>query len=377
MLTINVSELLRNLDPQAVFSIINTARPASSYLFAKYLPERNETSFHVDSGNLRIIPTMAGLAGMDSPYPEGGFIKATDFREECAKLAIQVALDEVTKRKMYDMMLRMGQGAKSTEYFVNTLLNFSDKILAQAQLDRREWLRGQALANHALSWTFNNKTLTVDYGIDSTFRLTHRTGNDGYGGSSSKFWTDITQAKKKLKHRVAAFIAHPDTIQMIMDNSANNTRVVSMDEQSGDVELVRIVGTNESNDTDARYRVKLIAYGLEGTVYDPTNPEATSDVSFMPHTATIGKIIAIGRGGARGFNIGADAVDEGSTPDEVKPLGYHHIAPTDEGGYAMGDWGRIYTPENEPNKVIGQSVSNNLPVIEATDQVVVLSTVLV
>lgn len=370
MNTLNIAELLRNLDQNAVLRIINSARPASGYLFAKFLPEVQDPSFTAESGNMRIIPTMAGLAGLDSPYPEGGYISASDFKEGVAKMAIQVALNEKTKRKMYDLMLRQGMGPKSTEYFVTTLLNFSDKVLAQAQLDRREWLRGRALINHALNWEFNKKTLVVDYGIPSGYRLTNRTGNNGYGGSSSKFWEDLTAAKKLLKHRVGAIIAHPDTWEMVYSNSANNARILNLDPTSGDVELVRIVGSTEKDDTDPRYRMKGISYGLEGTVYDPNDPEAVENVPFIE----AGKILVIGRGGARGFNIGADAVGQGSTPDEVKPLGYHHIAPTDEGGYMLGDWGRIYTPEDEPNKVVGQSVSNNMPVLEATDQVVVLTT---
>lgn len=370
MFTLNLSELLRNVDQSQVLRIINQARPASSYLFAKYLPERQMVDFEVKSGSIKIIPTMAGAVGWDSPYPEGGAISAKLDISEVAKMAIQATLTEADKRVMYQMLLRLGQGAKTNEYFVNTLLNFTDKVLGQAHLDRREWLRGQALVNHEIDWTFNKKNVKADYQIDSAYRLTARTGNDGYGGSTTKFWSDIRAAKSLLKHRVAAIIAHPDTWEMIYSNSYNNARILSLSEESGDIELVRIVGTNEVNDTDPRYRVKGVAYGLEGAVYDPADPEA---VEYVPFIAP-GKIILVGRGGPRGFNIGADAVDEGPTPDDVRPLGYHHIAPTDEGGYALGDWGRIYTPENEPNKIIGQAVSNNLPVLTADNQLVTLTT---
>lgn len=370
MFTLNTAELLANLDQNQVLRIINSARPPSSYLFAKYLPERQMVDFEVKSGNIRIIPTMAGIAGWDSPYPEGGAILASTISGDIAKMAIQVALNERDKRAMYQMLLRMGQGAKSTEYFVNTLLRFSDKILGQAQLDRREWLRGRALIDHEIDWTFNKKDVKANYGIDAKYRPATYSGNNGFGGSTSKFWDAIVAGKKALKHRVADTIAHPDTIEMIMSNEANKARIVTLDEASGNVRLTRIVGTNETNDTDPRYSVSLTAYGLEGSVYDPDNPEAVKDVPFIEP----GEIVMIGRGGPRGFNIGADSVGEGATPDEVKPLGYHHIAPTDEGGYALGDWGRIFTPQTEPNKIVGQSVSNNLPVLESDSQLYTIHT---
>jgi hypothetical protein len=370
MLNLNVSKFLTNLDHREVLRVVNSARPPSSYLFAKYLPERQEVDFDIQSATIRVVPTMAGVVGMDSPYPEGGAILSSRVTGEIAKMAIQVSLNERDKRKMYQMLLRLGNGAQSTQYMVTTLLNFADKVLGQSQLDRREWLRGRALIDHSIDWTFNSKNVKVDYGIDSKYRLTARTGNDGYGGSASKFWADITSAKKLLKYRVAAIIAHPDTWEMVRANSVNKARVINLNEETGDMEIVRVVGTTETSDTDPTYRVKCIAYGLEGSVYDPANPEAVVNVPFI----NPGEIVVIGRGVAQGFNVGAAAVDEGATPNEVKPLGYHHIAPTDEGGYALGDWGRIYTPDNAPNKIIGQSVSNNMPVLEADNQVVRLKT---
>ncbi len=59
MFTLNLSELLGNLDQSQVLRIINAARPPSAYLFAKYLPERQMVDFEVKSANILIIPTMA------------------------------------------------------------------------------------------------------------------------------------------------------------------------------------------------------------------------------------------------------------------------------------------------------------------------------
>lgn len=370
MFNLNVSEFMGLVDQRQVLRIINSARPPSSYLFAKYLPERQMVDFEVKSGNIRIIPTMAGAVAWDSPYPEGGAILTSQIVGDIAKMAIQATLTEKDKRTMYQMLLRLGKGAQGNQYFLTTMLNMADKVLGQAQLDRREWLRGRALIDHQIDWTFNKKDVKADYGIPSTYRPAQYAGANGFGGSTSKFWEALAAGKKALKYRVRDIIAHPDTIEMILSNDAHKARVITLDETTGNVRLTRIVGSNETNDTDPRYSVNLIAYGLEGAVYDPADPEKVINVPFI----NPGEIVMVGRGGPRGFNIGADSVGEGPTPDEVKPLGYHHIAPTDEGGYALGDWGRIYTPENEPNKIIGQSVSNNLPILEADNQLYTIRT---
>jgi len=79
-------------------------------------------------------------------------------------------------------------------------------------------------------------------------------------------------------------------------------------------------------------------------------------------------MFVVGSGVNRGYRVG-----EGSTPDPRSDLeiGYHHIAPTTEGNGQMGDWGRIFTPEARPWGLRGEGVSNNLPVIEGNERVVV------
>lgn len=364
----NISAVLAGMDQNAVFDIINTARPTDNYLFARYLPEVNKDTFDIKDASMRIVPTMVGHVGRDSPYPPGGHISVAKFMAETAKLAQTVGLSEEMQIELYNVLLKLAASGKPTaQTIVNTVLNFADKVLGQAQLDTMEWLRGKALVDFEIDWTFGTRPLTVDYQIDSSYKFTARTGNDGYGGSASKFWSDIAAAKSKLKHNVDAFIAHPDTIEMIMSNSANSLEIIAQADNAFD--LVRIVGTTERRDTDARYRVRLIGYGLEGEVLDPDNPKNTQKLPFIP----TGKILAVGRGSARGFEIGAGAVGQGATPDQQRSLGYTHIAPTVEGKFRAGRWGRVYTPQNTPWRIVGDSVTNGLPVLQASDKLVVLT----
>lgn len=370
MLTTGISQVVQQVaGTNAVFEIINQARPPADYMFAQYLPERNEPDFYITAGSMRVIPTMAGLATPDSPYPQGGTLDAKIFTEETAKLAIETTLDEKQLIKMHQMLIRLkASGAPTTQFIVNNVLNFADKVLAQALRDRKEWLRGQALVAGKIDWTFNKKNLVVDYGLVSGSFQANRTGNDGYGGSTSKFWADLVAAKKFLKHDVQAFIAHPDTIEMILANSANNLLVLA--QADGSFDITRHVGSIERQDTDTRYRVKLIAYGAEGEVFDPANPGKTLKVKFMP----TGKILAIGNPPSPGFQVGWNAVGQGATPQIVYPLGYTHVAPTVEGGLRDGDWGRVYTPDENPASVVGQAVSNSLPVIEPDNRLYIMST---
>lgn len=357
------TEALRNLGPDAAFRIINEARPPASYLFATLLPERPSTSYEVKSGSMTVRATMAGLVGMDSPYPEGGAIGISTFMEQSAKLGISLDLPEYAIRSLQDIVMRLQvSGGNTAEALANEVLNFSDKLLAQAHLDAAEWLRGQALATGAIDWTFNQKRLLVDYGVPGANKLTSRTGNDGYGGSASKFWTDIKEARRLLRGNVRAFIAHPDMIDAIIYNDVNAINVVNQSTTS--VTIQRYRGDLERPSTDARETLTLISYGLEGEILDLTAPGATVLKPFMPNT----KVVAVGNNQGTQYVVGA-----GSNAPVDNILGYTHIAPTVEGGGMPGRWARVFTPENRPWALRGESAANLLPVLEAPDKVVIMT----
>ena len=349
---------LQQLGAGFAMRLINQARPAANYLLASILPETPMTSYEVKNGSMTVRSAMAGLVGMDSPYPPTGQVSLSTFMERSAKLANQATFTEEALRTLQALLMHLQlSGAASNERMVEEVLNFTNAVLIQPNLDAAEWLRGQALATGAIAWTFGPVQLAVDYGIPSGNKLTSRAGNDAYSGSSSKFWTDVKAQGRLLRGASGIIrIAHPDLIEDIVANEANNVRVVS--EDAGQVTLQRMISQNGTNtpSSDARDAVTIIKYGLEGEIIDPADPTAVKATPFLPKT----KLVAIGTGVNRGYVVGA-----GAREPQAYELGYTHLAPTVEGNGAPGRWARVYTPEQRPWQLTGEAVANLLPVIDA------------
>jgi hypothetical protein len=361
---LNFIEAIAALGPDAAFRIANAVRPPTNYLFNTLLPERNMSSYYIDSGNMTVRATMAGLVGMDSPYPPGGMVEVSTFLEQSAKMAIDVPLHEGTLRQIQEMLnLVAGGGGNTKEALSQEALNFLSKVIVQALMDRAEWLRGKALVTGAINWTFNKKNLLVDYGVPAANFLTSRTGNDAYNGSASKFWTDVRAAQRALRYSVRAVIAHSDTINAIVDNTVNNALIVSQSVGGMTLRRYKDVAGNTVPSADTRDAITLIAYDEEGEIFDPTDPSSTITVPFMP----TGKLLFVGNNNRSGYRVGQGSTDD---PTEDVALGYTHVAPTVEGG-SPGRWARLFTPEGQPWQLRGQGVQNLLPVIEAPAKIVV------
>nr|MBA2458731.1 major capsid protein [Gemmatimonadales bacterium] len=288
-----------------------------------------------------------------------------------AKVAIQTVLSEHMQRQMQEFMIRLNNPQASTEALRNTLFNFVDKMLLQPHYDTFEYLRGEALTTGAIDWTFNGKRLQVNYGVPAGNLFANRTGTAHYGGSASVFWADYRAALALLKGRVRAVVAHPNTINMIVSNSVNNIIVTQQDLQTGTYSIAKNVGGSNGpyiQSPDARDRTTLVGYGAEGEIITPTDPDSATLLPFIP----TGKIVLIGDVVPRGFQVGLGGAVEDDTQNLA--VGYTHIAPTIEGGGAMGRWADVFVPEHEPWQVVGRSVTNGLPVLEAPEKVVVLST---
>jgi hypothetical protein len=349
---------LLSLGPDVAFRLINAARPAASYLYATILPERPMLTYEVKNASMVVHSTMAGLVGMDSPYPQGGVVDASTFLQQSAKIANTVVMSEEALRTLQSLIAHLQlSGASTNERMVEEVLNFTNALIVQPHLDTAEWLRGQALCTGAIAWTFGGLTLSVDYGIPAGNKLTHRTGNDAYAGSSSKFWDDVRSQSKLLRasSRIVR-IAHPDLIEDIIANPVNAIRVNS--EDTSMISITRMISQNGTNtpSSDARDAVTIIKYGLESEVLDPTDTSKTKIVPF--HVKT--KLLAVGTGPNNGYVVGA-----GSRQPTEFELGYTHLAPTVEGGGSPGRWARVYTPEQRPWQLVGEGVQNSLPVIDA------------
>lgn len=367
---LNFASVLQRMEVGADFRIANEARPPANYLMATLLPEQNRETYYTKSGSMTVRTTMAGLAAMDSPYPPVGLVEAETKQEQTAKVAGQSRFSEENLRELQMLLMRLALGGGDTnQAVIQNALNFLNKVIVQAQLDTAEYLRAQALVNGAIDWTFNNKRLQVSYGIPAGNMLAQRTGTAGYGGSASVFWQDIGLLQKALRYNVRAFILHIDTINMILANAVNNIEVTA---QAGLRFSIRRYVSRAGNtvpSSDAREAIDLIGYADEGEIFDLANPGQTTKIPFMP----LGRILAVGNNNTSGYVVGYG----GTTPASAQNnLGYTHLAPTVEGGGRPGRWARLYTPEAEPWSLVGQGVSNILPVIDAPKLVATASTVM-
>lgn len=357
----------------AVTRIANEARPASDFLFATLLPERQMPTYHIDNSSMIVRATMAGLVGMDSPFPPGGIMELSSFMENTAKLANEQKLTEKALRQLQQMLQVLRDTETSiTETLQREVLNFLNKLIIQPHLDVMEWLRGQALLG-TIDWTFNGKNLEVDYGIPAANLFDERTiaGGDAYHLAGSTFWDDIKAARRLMRNGgIRAIIGHSDTIDEIIYNEAHDQQIVSDTTQQ--VTLRRWINQNNAAvagvpSQDANDAVTLIKYDLEGEILNPADMSTTLKIPFMP----LGKLLVIGNNRQTGYVVGQGAT---SDPDAQNELGYTHIAPTVENGGRMGRWAEIYTPQRMPMQLHGRGVTNGLPVIEAPNKIVVLST---
>lgn len=358
-----------------VLYMASESRPDSSYLLNTILPNRNRGDYQARSGSMTIRTTMAGLVGMDSDYPEGGLIDSTSFNEQIAKIAVKSVLREAQLRELQAfvaqlMLSRGGQVSQReiTTQMVTEALNFLNKVVIQAHMDTEEYLKGRALFTGAIDWTFNGIRLLVDYGIPAANMPAQRTGNDGYGGSASKFWTDVRFHRRTQRTGIAAIMMHPDTADMIQYNPVNNIVLVS-DPADMSQRIWRKVNSNTNTFTsDSNDTVQILTYGLEGEVYDLSNPGKTLRIPFVPR----GVMGSFGRNQSSQYMVG-----QGSTPPPVIELGYGHVGPTIEGGGVSGRWAQLYTPEAEPWQLIGRGAENFLPVIEDASKIVLTTTEMV
>lgn len=368
-------DAVQGLDPLEVTQLANTRPNAGEYLLAGILPPINKPTYDAKSGTMRVVSTMAGMVGMDSPYPEGSFIDASDFREGTLKIAQAVSLDEGTIREVQmvlrEAQLAQGGGADPAAILQGTALNLYEKGVLQALDDTEEWLRAQALTTGEINWTFGKNTVNVDYEIPTENRPAQVTGVNSYGGGSSAFWSHVRLARKRLRS-VRAFLTDFDTLDMIIDNDAHKITVVNeVESAQGNIRTVTLrravrnaEGITVGFDQDVRGTVTLVGYGREGRVIAPAAPGGLATVQFVP----TGTMVAIGNNNVENL-IALDG-----NPNVRNALGYTHVAPTVENGGATGRWGRIYTPQERPWKARAEGVANVMPVIEDPSKLMIFST---
>lgn len=371
-MTITFSEALERLNREsqsgnAALEMARDARPSQDYVLQQVLPERLEPTYKVENGNMIIRATMAGAVGMDSEYPEGGVITASEFLESTAKIANAIQLPEKALRKIQQLQLAGGGNLD----MVQEAINFIDKLIIQPHMDTFEFLRGQILTTGKIDWTFNKKRVNVDYGVPAENKLANRAGTDAYGGNTSKFWEDIRTMQQQQNYDVQEYLCHQDTMNVILANAANAIRVESKESYKyGHVyEIVKLVELENSTvaSSDARDKITIRTYVMEGELIDPTDLENTIKKPFL----SAGKVVAIGSNDQRGYRVG-----QGSTEDPIfdNALGYTHIGPTVEGNGVPGRFARAFTPEAKQMQLRGEGVTNGLPVVEVPEKISIAST---
>jgi hypothetical protein len=363
---LNFAAVLAQLTPNAAFRIANATRPPGDYLWEAILPETPVWSYIANSGNMTVHATMAGLVGMDSPYPPGGYVSVSTFLEQLAKIAIEVPLKEEVVRQLQQMLMQLQvSGTPTNEIIMNEALNFLQKLVVQPLIDSMEWLRGQALTTGAINWTYNGKSLVVSYGVPAANILAQRTGTDVYDGTTSKFWADIVLLRQRLRGNLRAIVAHPDTVDRIRYNPANNA--VAVQEDAGGLTFRKIVPATGAFTNDVADIVQIVKYDREGEILNPADPTSTIIVPFCQRN----KLVAIGNNNRTGYRVGEGSTDD---PNRDNPIGYTHLGPTVEGGGRPGRWAQLYTPEAAPWELRGRGAMNGMPVIEAPDKIAVAST---
>lgn len=362
---LDLNAYLDMLDRDVTFSLAN-AVPDGEMLWATFLPERQEDTYEVKDSQLVIYSTMAGMVGRDSPYAPGGVMQASDFREDIVKWSIETALAENQLIKLQELARKIDVGATPITTMVETLLNLMDKIIAQSLRDAMEYARGRAIQDGALNWTFNQKTLSVDYGYpmeNILSRLTDQTGS--WYLPESTFWDDIEVIRQKLQRQVLAIVMTESTFTKIVNQDANKLQVteVARTRYSARYTLRRVaqIGYANAIPEDFRSQVEIITYDRMATLFDPLAADFLKHVPFLDDD----KVIAFGRPTGMQFEIG-------STPLPEYAFGYTHIGPTVEGD-GPGRWMRMYTPENQPWRLIAQGVMNGLPVIREPRRIVVIN----
>jgi len=359
----DLSGYIKAIEPDVLFQLAN-AVPDGEMLWATFLPEDNRETYRVDDSEMVVYSTMAGMTGRDSPYAPGGVVVASDFKEDVVKWSIEAALGENQLIKLQELARKVDIGSASPQQMIETLLNFSNKIIAQSLRDGMEYARGRAIQDGAFDWTFNQKRMQVDYGYPMANLFT-RIGDAGgdWGGPQSTFWKDLELARKRLDRQVRVIMMTTNTLNRIIAQDENKIQVqeTARSRYSSSYTLRRVaqIGYENAIPEDYRSQVDIVTYDRNFTLFDPTSADAMKHVPAMDDDV----VLFFGQPTGIRFEVGSTELPEYA-------YGYTHIAPTVEGGGTAGRWMRLYTPEDQPWRLIGQGVMNGLPIIREPRRIV-------
>lgn len=376
------------------WNIARAALTPSDYLFNSIIPNTEQPTFDVKGGNMIFTPTMVQGVPMDDHYPPIGAITSSTFFENTTKMGGSIFINEKQLRDMYQWELSLMAQARIMGGDVNGTLSVNDNtgladnntingrrlntllglstMMLKAHWDTQEYLKGKALCYALIGgndFKFMGVDLEVNYDIPATNKFTARTGNDKYGGSTSKFWTDIRALYKVLSN--FEIFMNSNTYYSILDNGVNGLNVTANTKITRYHSVQRFQRIDTSKVTqiiDQRDSLSINIYDRSGSVMKTTNGSAAlQTIPFLPD----GKIFVVGDLEPIGLELTQGPVPN---PDNNLQFGYNHIAPTVEGQMVPGIWSRIFTPQDKPMNLQAETAINQLPVILNPKKLVILTT---
>lgn len=363
MLTLQM--ILQQLSRADFFDLANAPVNEGDYLLASVLPEQRRGTYQTTVGRLKVITTMAGETGMDSPYaPLGGLEVGVD-QKPTAKYTGQTVLGEEDQRHLQEMVnqIRLGNIAgNDTDFVRNFLLNWLRKVVAQSFTDRNEVLRGEVLTTGQLVLRGG----TIDFGVPSDNKKAY-TGNDAFGGSASKFWQAIREGNRIIGG-VRARLMSFDTLDMILDNDANKIAVVNETRSPNGlvrtVQIRKLVNNGAQFSSDVRDSTTLIAYNRKALLKNAAGGFIEQQVVPDGVIATIGQ-------------NDVDTIDQNGTIIRRPGLGYTHIGPTIEGEGRPGVYLNAYTPQGRAWQAVAEGAENVMTPLQAPEKLLITTTEMV
>lgn len=378
---LDIIQMLNQNLPQSdnfAFRLSRNANPPEGYLLERLLPSSNRPDWHTTGGTMTITPTLLGEVPMDSPYPPMGNMEATTFFEKISKFAGQMFFNEQQQRELINIIngIRVTASMDGRDAFgdINTQFNMVAQTgradnntingarinavlgivgaINKSHFDTREWLRGEALTEGRIQYTFGTVDMDIDYKIPAAQVVTY-SGNDRFDQSASKWWTFVRLAYRLFDN--PQFFMNSESFYDIVDNDVNKVETIDI---TGDVRrIARYRDDAVQQKRDARERMSLNVYNKAGSVMK-VDGKVQSLVSkpFIKNK----RVVVVGGLMPDGYELTLGGMTD---PDNDLAIGYTHIGPTIEGGGRSGIYSRIYTPEGKPYHVLAETATNMLPVI--------------
>ncbi len=361
--------IIGSLNQARIVELANQPVDRGEYLLESVLPEERVADFTARTGSFKVIPVMAGLVGMDSPYTPGGYFEATSFTQGTIKSALRIELPEAFQREVMQMaqQIQLGNVAGNLrDYLLDRFLNWLEVGGEQGLLDRREYTRGLALSTGQIQTTEgdgeNKKTIAIDFELPASNRPAKFTAANGFGGTTSQFKSVVRTARRALRGGLRAIVMSDDTLNMILDNPAHGF-VVTAESLSpqGNIRTVQVQtavyqgGQTITPAIDRDVNATLTLIGYSRTVNLRTTAGTLIETQAFPD----GVVSFIGNNS----RLSRQTV-QGGVVQRINALGYTHIAPTVEGGLVPGVYLNAYVDPNRPWEIRAHGAQNFLPILE-------------